>query len=241
MRFLAWLFVISVLVGWWDAASAFTTSSVIPPLSALKYRCYRHSLPSWPHAPSTKILFASPPDFSNNSTNLTTKSTNNNDTTVPSSDYFGVEVPIVVTDLLAIAVAMQLLGLTNVLNDPTFWSRGGWLQPVTSTGISNTLPVVVQRFCIVGISWLSAAFGGKGLALESTSQEALGSLVKLLVPFFLVLLLLEGITTIATTASAGGGLQLTEEFVLQTFQLWYFSGIALVAGRYIVSRLPFYY
>lgn len=151
-----------------------------------------------------------------------------------------VDVPILVSDLLALAVAMQLLGLTNVLNDPTFWNQGGWLQPITPSGIAHTLPVVVQRFCLVGIAWFSSALvSGQGWSLESSSSETRGSLIKLLVPFFGVLLLLEGMVALATTTTVGG-LELTQDVVLQTFQLWYFSAIALVAGRYLVRQLPFY-
>jgi hypothetical protein len=222
------------------------------------------------------MLYALPPDLTTpkNGINATTDKDADDLMTSPSSllpkkessvDEMMVDVPIVMSDLLAIAVAMQLLGLTNVLNDPTFWNQGGWLQPITSTGISNTLPVVVQRFCLVALSWLFSAFVGKGLTLESSSSissssssrptEANKALAtnfgKLLVPFFIVLLLLEGMVTIISTAAAitttlassgEGGFELimTQDFVFQTFQLWYFSVLAILAGRYIVSRLPIY-
>jgi hypothetical protein len=182
------------------------------------------------------VLYASPTPENNRTDLTTTKKQKTNDSGNNKDSLFLGEGPIVLSDLLALAIAMQLLGLTNVLNDPTFWNQGGWLQPITSTGISNTLPVVVQRFCTVAISWLSAAFAGKGLVSGATLPEV----GKLLVPFFAVLLLLEA--TVSTTTSTGGGLPLfAEDVVWQTFQLWYFSAIALMAGRYIVNRLPFLY
>ena len=137
-------------------------------------------------------------------------------------------------DVLSIALAMQLLGLTDVLNDPQFWNNGGWFQPVTSTGLSNTLPVVVQRVSLVGISWLTTAFVGNGLSVTTTIPTTT-KMVQLLLFFAVTLGVLEGAVQVATSAD----LLWDAEFVSQTFQLWYFTAIALVAGRYVVRRLPF--
>jgi hypothetical protein len=289
MRFLACLLLaVLVLIGcWWDTACAFAPSTIlVPPLSSSAphhsydyyhyyyYRYNSHSSSSWRHvvrqpSTSTTMLYALPHDLTTSKNTTTTTTDKDTDDLMTSSSSLlpkkesssevMVDVPIVMSDLLAIAVAMQLLGLTNVLNDPTFWNQGGWLQPITSTGISNTLPVVVQRFCLVALSWLFSAFVGKGLTLESSSSSssrpteantaAATNLGKLLVPFFIVLLLLEGMVTIISaaitttlTSSGEGGLELvmTQAFVFQTFQLWYFSVLAILAGRYIVSRLPIY-
>ena len=57
----------------------------------------------------------------------------------------------------------------------------------------------------------------------------------LLLFFAVTLGVLEGAVQVATSAD----LLWDVEFVSQTFQLWYFTAIALVAGRYVVRRLPF--
>ncbi|CAB9531875.1 expressed unknown protein [Seminavis robusta] len=148
------------------------------------------------------------------------------------------------TDLLAIAIATQLLGLTDILNDPTFWNNGGWIQPVTSTGVSNTLPVLVQRFSVTGIAWLGSAFSstdGLNYKAVASPEESLQTVAKLLVPFSLALVLLEGVLAVTLYSGGSVGLDEATQILANAFQLWYFSAIALVAGRYVVSRLPFYY
>ena len=73
---------------------------------------------------------------------------------------------IVLADLLGLAVACQLLGLLDVLGDPTFLQRGGWFQPVTSASFSS-IPTLVTRF-----SMNSALFLATAVALSIPSKES---------------------------------------------------------------------
>lgn len=67
---------------------------------------------------------------------------------------------LLVVDVISIALASQLLGLADTLNDPEFWQQGGWLQPISTT--ESTLPTLVQRDSILTICWLLAALTWKG-------------------------------------------------------------------------------
>lgn len=46
-------------------------------------------------------------------------------------------------DIMAIAIACQLMGLLDVLGDSSFWANGGWFQPIPAA--PSTLPVLIQR------------------------------------------------------------------------------------------------
>ncbi|CAB9509725.1 expressed unknown protein [Seminavis robusta] len=218
-----------------DLVTAFTATSVrydAKPVPLLAPR---------PSFPATRLYAEGSTNSNSNSTGTPTTTFERNST---SDDYLSVESPIVIADLLAIAIATQLLGLTDVLNDPTFWNNGGWIQPVTSTGVSNTLPVLVQRFSVTGIAWLGSAFSstdGLNYKAVASPEESLQTVAKLLVPFSLALVLLEGVLAVTLYSGGSVGLDEATQILANAFQLWYFSAIALVAGRYVVSRLPFYY
>jgi len=104
----------------------------------------------------------------------------NNTTNVPSetSSLLIQDPRLLAGDVVSIALASQLLGLVDVLNDPTFWQQGGWLQPISTT--ESTLPILVQRDSILSICWLIAALGWKGYNddngsdLQRTVQIAAG-------------------------------------------------------------------
>ena len=55
-------------------------------------------------------------------------------------------------DVLSIFVAAQLLGLSDVLIDPSFWSNGGFFQPIPA--VPSTLPTLVGRVCTLSLSWI---------------------------------------------------------------------------------------
>jgi len=60
----------------------------------------------------------------------------------------------VMVDLASIAIACQLLGLTDALNDPEFVQRGGWLQPIPA--IPSSLSTLVMRFSLNAVAWTTA-------------------------------------------------------------------------------------
>ena len=75
-------------------------------------------------------------------------------------------------DIFAIAIASQLMGLLDVLNDPDFWQNGGWFQSIPT--VPTTLGTLVQRFSALTITWVICAFfrgGYTNEALESTTSD----------------------------------------------------------------------
>jgi len=71
-------------------------------------------------------------------------------------------------DLVAIAVACQLLGLQDAISDPSFTENGGWLQPLNAP---TTLPVLVTRFSANSIAWAGASFIVQGYTENKDSKE----------------------------------------------------------------------
>jgi hypothetical protein len=81
---------------------------------------------------------------------------------------------LLITDTLAIAIASQLMGLLDVLNDPIFWSKGGWFQPLPV--IPSTLGILVERFATLTVTWIGVAL------LVSSSVPSSSSSTKKLSP-----------------------------------------------------------
>lgn len=74
-------------------------------------------------------------------------------------------------DLVAILVACQLIGLIDVLNDDSFWAKGGFAQPVPT--MPTTLGTFVQRTSTGSICWIMASLTGSNKAsISSTSRIA---------------------------------------------------------------------
>lgn len=139
---------------------------------------------------------------------------------------------LLVGDMLSIAIGCQLLGLEDVLTDDEFWTSGGLLQPINIATSTSTLPTLIQRFSTSCISWIIAAIVGKGFTQESveTPQFAVKNALKLLVLYGGVFLILE----LAFAVSISGTKQASGADFFRTL---YFTGITLVAARYINSSI----
>lgn len=133
---------------------------------------------------------------------------------------------LVVTDLLAIAIACQLLGLLDAINSETFASRGGWLQPVTVNSF-RTLPLLVERFAENSVLWLSAAALVEAKNSQSTLFERAIWDLLLFVVLRLSLVLL-------VSRMSHEGLPL---LALEAAREVYFVGVVVLAARYTSSKI----
>lgn len=128
-------------------------------------------------------------------------------------------------DVVSIALASQLLGLADVLNDPTFWQQGGWFQPISPADSTSTLPTLVQRDSILTICWVLSALGWKGY--NDGGEEELETSVRIGVSFIVLRL----------------ALRLAMSFVdLADFDVWdsirqcYFAIILVGSFRFLYSQ-----
>jgi hypothetical protein len=84
---------------------------------------------------------------------------NDNESASQSFSFFELDLDIdaslLVPDLLGVAVACELLGLLDAVNEPTFLQQGGWLQSVGG-GVPTTLPLLVSRFSTNSVFWIMA-------------------------------------------------------------------------------------
>jgi hypothetical protein len=76
---------------------------------------------------------------------------------------------LLLVDTVSIALTAQLLGLVDVLNDPTFLERGGWFQPISP--VESTLPVLIQRDSILSMCWILSALGWKGYEVTDVEEN----------------------------------------------------------------------
>jgi hypothetical protein len=75
---------------------------------------------------------------------------------------------LIVVDLFAIAIACQLLGLLDAVNDPVWIAKGGWAQPLEAP---KTLGVLVQRFSTISVSWISVGLLLNGYQTSPSSSS----------------------------------------------------------------------
>jgi len=97
------------------------------------------------------------------SRNSTAPLTNEEDSSVHIYSY------LVVSDLAALALASQLLGLLDAVNRPGFAENGGFLQPVTLESAS-TLPGLVKEFSLMITLVLGTSYA-QGYYLETQGRR----------------------------------------------------------------------
>lgn len=113
---------------------------------------------------------------------------NNDNNQTIAQDFITVEEPrLVVLDLVSIALAAQFLGLMDVLQDATFWQKGGFLQPIPLA--PSTLPIYVQRESILSICWVLSGLAWRGYQTEAalSDPEATVKLTVRIATIFVVL------------------------------------------------------
>ena len=90
---------------------------------------------------------------------------------------------LVYTDVFAVVIACQLLGLLDVLNDTTFWINGGWFQPITPiTTESSTLPIFLQRTASNAVCYIFITFVSiKGSYETGTALRSLDSILRVMI------------------------------------------------------------
>ena len=144
---------------------------------------------------------------------------------------------ILFVDIITVAIACQLLGLLDVVNDPAFWKNGGWLQPIPAA--PSTLPILVQRFSINGILYVGTALFLGSLVNDAVAapKTVLWAALRTSSVFSLVRLIVG--VTLAATISSEGDFSATQQLdvVLELLRECYFVALATTAGRYVIYRL----
>ena len=144
---------------------------------------------------------------------------------------------VITADLLSLALASQLLGLLDVLDNPQFWQNGGWFQPVTIESTS-TLPQLVQRFSTMSSLYLAAAWLTNGgyhppsPEKTSSSSETLKPILVVTLKSTVVFAVLRSILALVIALTTQQDVAITE-----TLRETYFVGLAICASRYLTYTL----
>ena len=150
---------------------------------------------------------------------------------------------LVYTDIFAILIASQLMGLLDVLNDSTFWMNGGWFQPINivSTTESSTLPIFLHRvtrntLCYILITFtfirgnyeISTALGSsKSILRMLLSSIAMFTFARIGILVIGVLVLTQPVSWADCIGSATNH----SDQVVETVRESYFMAIAIASGR----------
>ncbi len=73
-------------------------------------------------------------------------------------------------DLLAILLACQLIGLSDVFLSSSFWNHGGFVQPVTVSSFS-TLPILMKRDSLLSICWITSSLYNKAYSHSALTDD----------------------------------------------------------------------
>lgn len=162
------------------------------------------------------------------STILQTKNRNNNNEDENDEDelkYF-LNNRLLRLDVLSIFISAQLLGLSDVLIDPSFWSNGGFFQPIPA--VPSTLPTLVGRVCILSLSWILSCLkkrDNESLFQQNDIPSTLWTLADF--SFFLVTL-----TFLMSSLQPPSIMDIVR-------QIW-FTTLVVGTFRYLFSRLNIY-
>ena len=143
------------------------------------------------------------------------------------SDVPSMNPRLLLTDLLAVAIACQLMGLIDVLNDPVFWTNGGWLQPIL---VPESLPTLVQRFSINSCVLICVAV----VFPTSLSNSFRTTLLQSLSMFSIVRIGL-GLILLASHADTTGPDALN--VIVESIRECYFVSVATTTGRFALNKL----
>jgi hypothetical protein len=147
---------------------------------------------------------------------------------------------LLIADLFAIAIACQLMGLLDVVNDPTFYLKGGWAQPLPV--VPSTLGVLVGRFSLLSVIWIIVGLFRKDAFVAQsveTNEMAIQKALRIWVDFSLLrvafAVAIAGYTSMHSTHGAGGD----DIEIVVALRQCYFVGLAIPAMRFLYGQ--YYY
>ena len=134
---------------------------------------------------------------------------------------------LIIVDLFAIAIACQLLGLLDAVNDPVWIAKGGWAQPLEAP---KTLGVLVQRFSTISVAWISVGMILDGYSSKAVEYQSvnLRTLFRIWISF-----------VVAMLAFDVGSYELLHQQNLHLAQVArqsYFVGLAIPAFRFLYGQ-----
>ena len=144
-------------------------------------------------------------------------------------DPFYVDEPrLLAFDLLALILTTQLLILTEILLQPSFWDSGGFNQPVTLSSFSS-LGYFVRRDCLLSICWVVSAVYNRGYnyAAFVNDLESIKSSLRIFVDFSSLLIITKLILA---------GLERMPVDGLEIFREAWFVILVLASFRFVYSR-----
>jgi hypothetical protein len=151
-------------------------------------------------------------------------------------DYTNIEEPgLLIADLFAIAIASQLMGLLDVVNDPIFYLKGGWTQPLPV--VPSTLDVLVGRFSLLSVIWILVGIFRKDAFVAKsveTDKMAIQKALRILVDFSLIRVAFA--VAIGCANNYGGDIGIE---IATALRQCYFVGLGIPAMRFLYSQCYF--
>lgn len=132
---------------------------------------------------------------------------------------------LLIADIFAIVLACQLLGLQDVLDNPTFWTNGGWLQPIS---FPHSLPTLVSRICINSVEWVAAGLLCRNWGATKSSSDTVLSGLRVAGWFLCVRLSLD---------IAASAVHLYDWNLIEGIRSVYFIAVIVIGVRFLLNRL----
>jgi hypothetical protein len=148
---------------------------------------------------------------------------------------------VLATDILALLISCELLGLLDILRDPAFLDSGGWWQPVTTP---STLSTLLQRFSVNAAVYVTSAVvvqdstrrQGK-IGKHQDQEDVVISALWTAAVFSLLRVLLDVAILITATTAVQWTTFSVSTSLLQVVRDCYVVSLSTVAGRYIYHQL----
>lgn len=144
----------------------------------------------------------------------------------PQDPFFIEEPRLLICDLLAILVTTQLVFLTHVLQQSSFWDNGGFIQAITFSSFSS-LGDFMRTDSLLSLCWICSALynRGYGYAAFVDDLQSIKSSLQVFVDFCSLLIISKILFASLDKAPVDPYLVLTEAwfviFVVGTFRFAY--------------------
>ena len=138
------------------------------------------------------------------------------------------DIGLLTSDLLAIAIASQLMGLLDIVNDPSFIANGGWTQPIPA--IPSTLGTLIQRFATLSVLWIIAALNRRDTYTAKsieTDEAAIKNAVQIWITFCLVGIILAVTVSFIAQSDLDASTILREAYIV---------GLSVPTFRFLYGR-----
>ena len=161
------------------------------------------------------------------------------------NNFIQVDPGLLVSDIIAIILASQLIGLLDIINDPEFIQAGGWFQPLPT--MPTTLNTLVQQIATLCFTWILSTVVTLNIIIKDestqTKQQQQSIWTKqewIILTMFTVLRVVIGLVVGLASTSIESTMTTTNVIIIESLRDCYFVGLFTLTLRFLYNKYFLY-